>query len=144
MEKDLVIIAQKVAEHFAQELNRPFEGFTDAAVDKLISHEWPGNVRELRNVLERALIFARTPTLDASDLVLLKTEGFEPESSEGYFRFRSGGALEELEYEYIKHILSTRNTSYADAAKLLGISKKTLWEKRKKYNLDEEVEELTS
>ena len=87
------------------------------------------------------MIFARQPVLDAKDLVLLKTEGFEPESADGYFRFRSGGPLEELEYEYIKHILSTRKASYADIAKLLGISKKTLWEKRKKYNLDEEVEE---
>ena len=61
------------------------------------------------------------------------------------FRFRSGAALEELEYEYIKHTLANnRNSSYADVAKLLGISKKTLWEKRKRYNLDEEVEEMTA
>ncbi|MDX1531466.1 MAG: helix-turn-helix domain-containing protein [Rhodothermales bacterium] len=38
-------------------------------------------------------------------------------------------------------MLSTRKVSYAEAARLLGISKKTLWEKRKKYNLDEEVEQ---
>ena len=42
----------------------------------------------------------------------------------------------------IRHILASTNTSYAEVAKLLGISKKTLWEKRKKYNLDEQVEEM--
>jgi len=143
MGRDLLLIAEEVARAYAAEFNKPFEGFTEAAEEKLVAHEWPGNVRELRNVLERALIFAREPRLDARDLALLKTEGFEPDSADGYFRFRSGGTLEELEYEYIKHILSTRKVSYAEAARLLGISKKTLWEKRKKYNLDEEVEEMT-
>lgn len=142
MGKDMLLIAEKVGETFGGEFNKPFEGFTDAAREKLLNHEWPGNVRELRNVMERALIFASTAVLDAKDLVLLKTQGFEADNADGYFRFRSGGALEELEYEYIKHILASKKSSYADVARLLGISKKTLWEKRKKYNLDEEVEEM--
>ena len=92
------------------------------------------------------MIFAKTPTLDAADLVLLQTDAFDGAASDAdTFRFRSGAALEELEYEYIKHTLANnRNSSYADVAKLLGISKKTLWEKRKRYNLDEEVEEMTA
>jgi DNA-binding NtrC family response regulator len=143
MGRDLLLIASEVAKGFAAEFNKPFGGFTEAAEDKLLAHDWPGNVRELRNVLERALIFVRKPVLDAADLVLLKTEGFAPDSADGYFRFRSGATLEELEYEYIKHILTTRKASYAEVARLLGISKKTLWEKRKKFNLDEEVEEIT-
>jgi two-component system, NtrC family, response regulator AtoC len=144
MGRDMLLIAAEVAKSYASEFNKPFEGFTESAEQKLVAHDWPGNVRELRNVLERALIFARKPVLDAPDLVLLQAEGLEPTSADGYFRFRSGGTLDELEYEYIKHILATRKVSYAEAARLLGISKKTLWEKRKKYNLDEEVEEMTS
>ncbi len=142
MGRDMLLIAQRVGEDFATEFNKPFDGFTGAAEEKLLAYDWPGNVRELRNVMERALIFASSATLDAKDLALLKTQGFETDNADGYFRFRSGGALEELEYEYIKHILSTKKSSYADAARLLGISKKTLWEKRKKFNLDEEVEEM--
>ncbi|MDX1418712.1 MAG: sigma-54 dependent transcriptional regulator [Rubricoccaceae bacterium] len=144
MGRDLLEIARAAAESYAAEFNKPFEGFTEGAEEKLLAHDWPGNVRELRNVLERALIFAQTAVLQASDLVLLQAEGLEPESADGYFRFRSGGSLETLEYEYIKHILATRKVSYAEASRILGISKKTLWEKRKKYNLDEEVEEMTS
>src|SRR5690606_35148998 len=87
MGRDTLAIAERVAEGFAADFNKPFEGFTEAAEAKLMEHDWPGNVRELRNVLERALIFAREPVLDAKDLVLLKTEGFEPESDDGYFRF---------------------------------------------------------
>ncbi len=146
MGRDALEIAHKVAQGFADEFGKPFDGFTEAAEEKLLAHEWPGNVRELRNVLERALIFTKTPTLDASDLVLLKTDLFDGADSDAdTFRFRAGATLEDLEYEYIKHTLANnRSSSYADVAKLLGISKKTLWEKRKRYNLDEEIEEMTA
>ena len=146
MGEDALQIAEKVASGFASEFGKPFEGFTEVAEAKLLSHSWPGNVRELRNVLERALIFAKQPTLDAGDLVLLQTDLFDGAASDAdTFRFRAGATLEDLEYEYIKHTLANnRNSSYADVAKTLGISKKTLWEKRKRYNLDEEVEEMTA
>ena len=145
MGDDVIDIAEAVASGFAAEFGKPFEGFSEAAQAKLTGHDWPGNVRELRNVLERALIFAKTPELGAEDLIIQKTDLFDTASDEDTFRFRSGGTLEDIEYEYIKHILAThRNSSYADTAKLLGISKKTLWEKRKRYNLDAEIEEMTA
>lgn len=141
MGRDVLVIARDIAAGFAREFNRPFEGFTPEAEEHLLAHGWPGNVRELRNVLERALIFARSPLLSPADLVLPQAGAAPPEADDGTFRFRSGGSLEDLEHAYIKHILTTRKTSYADAARLLGISKKTLWEKRKKYQLDEVPEE---
>jgi DNA-binding NtrC family response regulator len=147
MGRDALAIAQKVAAGFADEFKKPFEGFSEAAEERLLAHEWPGNVRELRNVLERAMIFAKAPTLDASDLVLLKGDFDEgaAASDPDTFRFRAGATLEDLEYEYIKHTLANnRQSSYADVAKTLGISKKTLWEKRKRYNLDAELEEMAA
>ena len=146
MSDDVLAIADKVARGFADEFGKPFDGFTEAAQAKLTGHAWPGNVRELRNVLERAMIFAKAPTLDAGDLVLLQTDAFDGAASDAdTFRFRAGASLEDLEYEYIKHTLANnRSSSYADVAKLLGISKKTLWEKRKRYNLDAEIEEMTA
>jgi two-component system response regulator AtoC len=146
MGKDALAIARSVGEGYASEFAKPFTGFTPEAEAKLLGHDWPGNVRELRNVLERALIFSKAPTLDAADLVLMNTDAFDGEASDAdTFRIRSGGSLEDLECAYIRHVLSThRNTSYADVAKLLGISKKTLWEKRKRYNLDAEVDEMAA
>ncbi len=146
MGQDVLAIANKLAEDFAGEFGKPFEGFTAEAAAKLSGHDWPGNVRELRNVLERAMIFAKQPRLDAGDLVLLKSDLFDGATSDAdTFRFRASATLEDLEYEYIKHTLANnRSSSYADVAKLLGISKKTLWEKRKRYNLDAEVEEMTA
>lgn len=146
MGRDALAIAENVAAGFAADFGKTFEGFTPEAEARLLGHDWPGNVRELRNVLERALIFARAPRLDAPDLALFQSDLFDETPSDAdTFRFRSGGTLEELEYQYIKHILAThKGTSYADLAKKLGISKKTLWEKRKRYNLDAEVEEAAA
>ncbi|WP_412068029.1 sigma-54-dependent transcriptional regulator [Rubrivirga sp. IMCC43871] len=146
MGRDALAIAQKVAAGFAEEFAKSFDGFTEGAEEKMVGHSWPGNVRELRNVLERAMIFAKSATLDASDLVLLQTDAFDGAASDAdTFRYRAGASLEDLEYEYIKHTLANnRNSSYSDVAKLLGISKKTLWEKRKRYNLDAEIEEMTA
>jgi two-component system, NtrC family, response regulator AtoC len=141
MADDVLTIARDLVRHFNQELKRDVKGFTTEAEQKLLAHDWPGNVRELRNVLERAMIFTRGERLDAADLVLLHTDGFEDEAQDGYFRFRTGGSLEDLEHEYIRHVMVSNNTSYAEVARILGISKKTLWEKRKKFNLDEQVEE---
>ena len=138
MGRDVLAIAATVGAGYAREFAKPFEGFTPEAEARLLGHDWPGNVRELRNVLERALIFARTPRLDAADLVLMNADAFDTETSDAdTFRTRSGNTLESLEREYIRHTLAQNaGTSYADVAKMLGISKKTLWEKRKRYSLD--------
>ncbi len=144
MGDDAVTIAEKVAAGFAGEFHKPFDGFTPEAEATLKSHDWPGNVRELRNVLERALIFAKTPRLDASDLILMKSDAFASMEDDGAFRFRERGSLEDLEHAYIRHTLAEMKAPFSEVAKVLGISKKTLWEKRKKYNLDEEVEALSA
>ena len=112
-------------------------------MDKLISHNWPGNVRELRNVLERAIIFSREEYITLDDLAIVPSIDADFVLGSGdHFRFTSGGTLEELECAYIRHILKSNDVSYAEVARILGISKKTLWEKRKRYNLDKEEEKL--
>lgn len=138
MGQDLLKIAGNLIEMYNNEFSREVKGFSDKAKEKLCSHSWPGNVRELRNVLERAMIFTNDQLIEVDELHLTPPSVFEElGSAEGYFRIESGGSLEDLEHAYIKHILATNNSSYAEVAKVLGISKKTLWEKRKRYNLDD-------
>ena len=140
MDDDLLDIAGSVVHEFNAELKRNAQGFTPGAEEKLRKHTWPGNVRELRNVLERAMIFTRGTKIEADDLVLVSSEIMEESNfSNGAFRFPTGGSLEELEREYILHTLKNFDTSYSDIADLLGISKKTLWEKRRRYDLDSMV-----
>lgn len=140
MGDDVLILAVAVINEFNAELNRHVRGFRPETEQRLLEHTWPGNVRELRNVLERAMIFTQGDYIDVHTLALSPArERPESEPDDGRFRFPPGASLEDLEKAYILHTLKTTNASYAEISDLLGISKKTLWEKRKRYNLDDLV-----
>src|SRR5690606_32901836 len=139
MTGDLLKLANAIVKEFNRELKRSVQGFTKEAEEKLLSHTWSGNVRELRNVIERAMIFADGPWIDREDLILSKTDPDGSMAATGSFRFPVGSSLEELERAYILHTLQEFDVSYSDIAELLGISKKTLWEKRRRYDLDSMV-----
>ncbi len=140
MEDDVLNLARSIVEEFNVELKRHIQGFTPAAEKRLLEHSWPGNVRELRNVLERALIFTQGNYIDAHNLSIAPSDEMRPaEPADGRFHFALGGSLEDLEKAYILHTLQNLDASYAEISDLLGISKKTLWEKRKRYNLDDQI-----
>lgn len=137
MNGDILTLAASIVEEFNGELNRQIDGFVQAAEDKLLGHSWPGNVRELRNVIERAMIFAEGSNITASDLNLTVSDPLQDLAADGgSFHFPSGASLEDLERAYILHTLQEYDVSYAEIADVLGISKKTLWEKRRRYDLD--------
>jgi len=141
MDEDVLIIARSMVDQFSKEMGASIDGFTDEAEQKLLEHQWPGNVRELRNVLERAMIFADGPRIDAGDLTLATPDQDEALRLTGNaFQFPVGRTLKDLERAYIRRTLEENDSSYADIADSLGISKKTLWDKRKRYNLDEVVD----
>jgi DNA-binding NtrC family response regulator len=141
MGDDVLLIARHMIQNFNRELGREVEGFTDDAKEKLLDHMWPGNVRELRNVLERAMIFTRGTKVQADDLTLAPPGRLgEMHSAGEAFQFPMGRTLKEVEKAYIQRTLETNDSSYADIAASLGISKKTLWDKRKRYDLDEIVD----
>ncbi|MGH7837455.1 MAG: helix-turn-helix domain-containing protein, partial [Candidatus Binataceae bacterium] len=99
------------------------------AVDALEKYAWPGNVRELKNVIEHALIFAKAQTLKREDFPAVLNANTEVSP---VARARS---LEDLEKEAIIATLESTHYKIAQAAEILGISRKTLLEKRKKYGL---------
>ncbi len=142
MGDDVMLIARHMIETFNREFGSTVKGFTEAAEEKLRDHMWPGNVRELRNVLERAMIFADGDQIEAGDLTLAPPGRLDDMHAAGEaFQFPLGRTLQEVEKAYIRRTLEVRpDDSYADIADGLGISKKTLWDKRKRYQLDEVVE----
>ena len=142
MGDDVLLIGKHIVSEFNREFGSDVKGFTDTAKEKLLNHTWPGNVRELRNVIERAMIFVEGDRIGADDLTLAPPERLDDREPVGDgFRFALGRTLEEVEKAYIRRTLETRtNDSYADIAEDLGISKKTLWDKRKRYELDEVVD----
>jgi DNA-binding NtrC family response regulator len=109
---------------------RPGATLSDSARRMLAGYDWPGNIRELRNALERAVVFTRTDKLEPDNF---------PENFHG-----AGGAvgstaglrsLQDVEREVIAATLEATHYRIGRAAEILGISRKTLLEKRKKYSL---------
>jgi DNA-binding NtrC family response regulator len=100
---------------------------TDDARRLLTSYAWPGNIRELRNAIERAVLVSESDVIDAAAL---------PLSDLVTTAARGAWTLDELESHYIGEILRITRKNYSKAAEILGINRKTLLEKRRKYGLD--------
>jgi DNA-binding NtrC family response regulator len=94
----------------------------------LAAYAWPGNVRELRNALERAVVFSHSETLNPEDF---------PDTVRAAARGAATGmrSLLEIEKDVIAATLEATRYKIGEAAKILGISRKTLLEKRKRYGL---------
>jgi DNA-binding NtrC family response regulator len=128
---DILPLAEHLLARLAPVHGRTGISLTPEAVRALEAYLWPGNARELKNVIERALVFSRDATLGPEDL---------PESVRKAAAGRPGGtdhlhSLEELEKEAIAATLEATRYQIAKAAKILGISRKTLLDKRKRYGL---------
>ncbi len=120
-------------DHFLQRHNlrrnkKPITRIEDEALDILIHYDWPGNIRELQNVIERAVV------IEESDRISVK-------SLPPYLRCESGQDSQEIqsmvqmEKQHIAKTLDHTQWNISQAAKLLGIDRKTLYDKIKRYNL---------
>jgi two-component system response regulator AtoC len=139
--RDVPSVIPLLADHFRELFNRQFKKnvkqIDDAVIERLTSWRWPGNVRELRNVIERALIFADGEVLLPEHLPPLAGEVVSSSNghSNGAYPLPSGLSLAEVEKEYIKHTLDAFDGNIQRAAESLGISRKSLWERRKRHGL---------
>jgi two-component system response regulator AtoC len=120
--------------HFLARLG-PVHGHPDATLDPASLHlfesyAWPGNVRELKNAIEHALIFGKSNLLGPNDFPEIIHATPRDAGSIGPLR-----SLEDLERDAIKATLEATRYKIGRAAEILGISRKTLLEKRKKYHL---------
>ncbi len=125
---------------FSGERSKEIEDVDDDALEILDDHTWPGNVRELRNVLERAVVFCRGPRITPEHLPpgLRDVPGRAPVSPTPPPRQAEPlrKAVERAEIEAIRAALTATDGRRNDAAEILGISRKTLWEKIKAYGLE--------
>jgi transcriptional regulator with PAS, ATPase and Fis domain len=126
---DLPVLAEHFREFFSREFKKEVRRIAPAALARLRSWRWPGNVRELRNVIERAMIFADNGELRVEHLPPLESIAPAPEAAP------AGSTLEDAEKAHIQRTLAAYQGNVQRAADALGISRKNLWEKRKKYGL---------
>jgi two-component system response regulator HydG len=129
---DIPLLAQHYLELFAAKNSKMIEGFTPQALDAVLRHEWPGNVRELMNAVERGVVLARGQLLDAPDLRL---PGEQPPPAVAGHAAEAGisESLEAVERETILKTLEMVEGNKSEAARRLGITRKTLHKKLKKY-----------
>ena len=116
--EDIAILAMHFLERAAASLGTNLKGFDDEARAWLLRHRWPGNVRELENIVERAATLASGPLLGLGDLHI----EFAAPTSAGSTR----PTLAELEAEYIQRVLDESKGDKVAAARILGVSVRTL------------------
>lgn len=127
---DILPLVHFFLTHFSEKNSMDKPELLDDARQFLLRYDWPGNVRELKNTIERAVIVCEDNLITIEDLGFL-----EPEQES--LAAGSDGSLAELEREEILRVLRQFDGNKTRAAKQLGINRKTLREKLKKYGIDE-------
>ncbi len=136
---DIPVLAKSFLAAFRAEMDKPVERFSDEAMTALCDYNWPGNVRELRNAVERSLLSCRGGVIEPQDLpdkVGRRDDGGA--DGNGLDGFGDGGLtawLEDAERRHIVAALERCNGVQVQAARLLGISERSLWHRLKKLNI---------
>ncbi len=123
-EDDIPLLVHHFASKFAGDLKRPAPTFTDDALQALGRYSWPGNVRELENIVQRILVMTDGEVVDVADLP--QPMRFSAARGKGLDR-----TLAEVELDHIRNVLASVEGNKTRAARILGISRKTLREKLK-------------
>lgn len=125
---DAVLLAQYFLTRFSRENGRDFKGLTPDAVAAISDWPWPGNVRELENRMKRAVIMAEGSRLTAADLDLING------SDEAALTLKV--ARENADRQAIRRAMLRADGNVSTAAKLLGVSRPTLYDLLKQYGLE--------
>lgn len=125
---DLFLFANLFVKHANKELGRHVLGFDDKASEMIASYSWPGNLRELNNVMKRATLLTKGNYIGRTELQQSMSHLQQPTET---LTLRD----EQTELQRIEAALKTANGNKSKAAQLLGVDRKTLYNKIKKYNL---------
>lgn len=139
--EDIPLLVDHFVRRFTQQYKSKVEGLDAGALDILQGHTWPGNVRELENCLARAVILSKGPLVQPQDLSIKPdAEGIKPyppeTANQGPDLPRPGLKMKDMERELIRRTLLSCAGNKSEAAKMLGISRKALYEKLEKFKLN--------
>jgi two-component system, NtrC family, response regulator len=126
---DATLLAKTFLKRFAKEMNPQVTGFAPDALAAIDAWQWPGNVRELENRVKRAAIMADGKLVSAADLDLQEGAGDDPD----VLNLKS--ARERADRKVIRHALARSEGNISSTARLLGISRPTLYDLLKHYDL---------
>lgn len=131
---DILLLADYFLKKYSDKNRKMIKGFAPRTIDLLMRHAWPGNVRELENAVERSVILTREEIISPEYLpdAIKKLDTDNLEESEG---FSAGQSLKEVEKQMILRTLDETGGNRTHAADILGISRRTLQLKLKKYGI---------
>ncbi len=125
--EDIPLLAEYYLRQLEQRYRRKGLSFKEASLRALTHYDWPGNVRELAHVVERAVLMAAHPVIQAGDLGLAATAERPPQVEDM--------TLEEVERLLIRKALERTQGNVSDAAKALGLSRSALYRRLERYGL---------
>ena len=141
--EDIMVLAEALLDRVKHQMNRPELKFSGSIQASIESHPWPGNVRELGNVIERAVVLCEGPLIDPPDLgltnVLDTNHTFSAKEQRPMGRAQPMMSLE----DYFQHFVLSHEDqmSETELAKRLGISRKSLWERRNRLGIPRRKDE---
>ena len=133
--EDVPFLADFFLKPYAEKNRRSIKGFTPRATDLLMRYDWPGNVRELENVIERAVIMARGEMITPLEFPI-DLQNIDEELKESQIDLTPGRSLKEVEKVMILRTLEETSGNRTHAARILGISRRTLQLKLKEYRIN--------
>jgi two-component system NtrC family response regulator len=126
---DALVLVNHLVREFAQAYKRNIKGLAPDAIEAVAAHSWPGNVREVENRVKRAVIMAESKLLTAVDLDLSS----QPSAGDDDYRLRE--AREQAERVVIQKALARENGNVSRAARILGVSRPTLYGLIRQHNI---------
>jgi two-component system response regulator HydG len=134
---DIPLLAMNFLQHYAAKNNKDIQGFSEDAMQAFMSYEWAGNVRELENAVERAVVFTNTEMVPLSVL-----PEFLPHFAESRhaLRFKIGTPWRTLESQAIEITLAHTRGDKSVAARLLGVSPRTIYRHLDRKNREDAPE----
>jgi DNA-binding NtrC family response regulator len=138
---DIFLLVNHFIKHFCEEYGKGVNGIHEEAMDALIKYRWPGNIRELENCIARAVILSKEKLIGPMDLPeKIKTSHasmpFRPNKMFHLTLPDEGISIKEVECDLIKKTLEKYRGNKSEVANVLGISRKTLYEKMMRYGLE--------
>lgn len=133
--RDVLLLAQAFVERYATQFERRVTGIEPAVAEHLLRYDWPGNVRELENCMERAVALTRDARIGPADLPAKIREHHDRSVMVATDDPDDLPSLEQLERRYIRRVLELVGGNKSQAARILGIERRTLYRRLEKHGI---------
>jgi len=127
--EDISLLVNHFLKKYSQDLQKHVTSISDEALKRMVNYDWPGNVRELQNVIERAIL------ITDSDKITIGNLPEAMKNNKSFQKFSLGKRLSIEDYTKAVILEYQASCNEQQIAAILGITRKSLWEKRKKWGL---------